>query len=816
MNTHIPFLRATTALLMLSCVATFAFAQTGTINLNGKTCTIDTTVYYQAGPGIQYTAFTLNISNSTHPCYLLETDLTNPYNSVEEHPSRNKATGSERLVEAAANMDRAGHRTIGGVNCDFWIMGSQVGDNDRPLVGAPWSGTATNGIMVTEPSNWNGGHGDRGCVMIDRQKRVWIDNATFAGKAMFQNQEYPIMDVNRPRVSPCPDELTLFNQYSTPTRATSGTEIVFRPTLWRINGVMDCEVISINHTGATALTDGLGALQGTGTGKSFADRLQVGDRFEVQLGVVATHSPETLIDINHMTTGNALLLYNGQQTDRNTNESYNNQNYPRTVLATNATRDRLWMMVAQKPGMYTADMCALLQTLGATEAAGMDGGGSAQMCLFGNVVNPTTEGSPRAVASSLWVFSTAPDDNVIATLASSVYSLRLPKYGVCKPSFKGYNQYGVLLDHDLQGVVLSCDPNVGYIDETGAFVCLGNGTLYARYGEAEVSIAVEMLSTAAPAIRLDSVLVSNNTNYAIEVTALVNGEPVGLQSGALTWSVQDESIASVSNQGVLNGITNGRTWVYGVLDGVKDSLLVRVEIPESQPLLWAQDLTGAPFVLTGSATSWHTNATFTDLGTQINFTYSVARQPNIKLTANTTLYSLPDYFELRLNPQDCPVQKVSIIFQAANSKKLFPFNYGALQNNEMNSVVVNLDSTLGHPNDIAVFPIQLNSITLNLDASATAKDYTLLVEGIYLHYGALSMGLESVTGKGVYVYPNPASETLHLVGIETGTARVLDLSGKVMLSQVLCEGQTTLSIQGLPQGQYLLQVGDKVIRFIRN
>ncbi|HCS87497.1 MAG TPA: hypothetical protein DIW30_03520, partial [Bacteroidales bacterium] len=65
-----------------------AQAQTGTMDINGKQCAIDTTAYYQAGPGIQHTAFTLTIGSTKHNCYMLEIDLTNQYNTVEEYQSQ--------------------------------------------------------------------------------------------------------------------------------------------------------------------------------------------------------------------------------------------------------------------------------------------------------------------------------------------------------------------------------------------------------------------------------------------------------------------------------------------------------------------------------------------------------------------------------------------------------------------------------------------------------------------------------------------------------------------------------------------------------
>jgi len=66
---------------------------------------------------------------------------------------------------------------------------------------------------------------------------------------------------------------------------------------------------------------------------------------------------------------------------------------------------------------------------------------------------------------------------------------------------------------------------------------------------------------------------------------------------------------------------------------------------------------------------------------------------------------------------------------------------------------------------------------------------------------------------GVQVYPNPASNKLYCTGFsENSMAFVVDLSGKVILSQKVNKGEA-LNISMLPKGVYLLKVlsGEKII-----
>lgn len=804
------------AICMMSLTAQ---AQTGTMDINGKQCAIDTTSYYQAGPGIQHTAFTLTIGSTKHNCYMLEIDLNNRYNTVEEYQSQGRTGATEQLADAYKKLDAEGHRSVGGVNCNFWVVSSQITGQIQGLLGQPYAGTARNGVLIGEPSDWNAGHGDRGYVMIDRQKRVWIDNVDFAGTVKIGGTDYAIRDVNRTRVNPNTDEITLFNHYigSTPTRSTDGIEVVFSTAGWNINGTMECTVKSINTTGGTVIKEGTGVLQGRGTGASALSQLKEGDTFTMNLGVVSTYDETLKPDIMQMVTGNALILKNGVQTNRNTNEAYNNKNYPRTVLATNASRDKMWMFVTEKPGMYTADMCAVLQKCGATEAAGMDGGGSAQMCLGGKVINYAADGTPRAVANSIWVFSTAPDDQEASTIIPSVKKIKLPKYGTLYPDFMGYNQYGVLLSKKLEGVRLSCDEATGYIDSEGRFVCLNSGEVTATYGNARTTIQVEMAESSDIQIRLDSVLISNNTNYTIEVYSTVNGKQLFLQPEALSWRTEDASVCSVTEKGVINGVNNGSCRVYGTLNGKTDSILVHVEIPEKTPLAWNTDFTADTWEVQGSNSAWNTRVMKTGDGiSSVTINFTGGRGANLKLIPDLPLYSLPDYIEFRYDPRDFPIQRVTAIMYANNSKDIHSFVTNSVTTNQTNTIVINVDSVLGHPNDIAVYPIRLDYISFTLDVNADKREYTMTLDGIYLHYGKLSLGVQPTAETTWSIYPNPTEDALVIRGANAGEKAVLyDMLGRIVSQHTLEGEEDMIDIQAVHSGQYILKINNNTTKVIK-
>lgn len=112
----------------------------------------------------------------------------------------------------------------------------------------------------------------------------------------------------------------------------------------------------------------------------------------------------------------------------------------------------------------------------------------------------------------------------------------------------GYNQYGYLIDTDLQGVTLRCDESLGYIKGTDTFVASGDGKgkLYATYNGIETSIDIVINEPQGLTLRLDSVINDGLYEYPIEVTAIVNGESMLISPDAFSWTVQDPTICTVT------------------------------------------------------------------------------------------------------------------------------------------------------------------------------------------------------------------------------------------------------------------------------
>lgn len=773
-------------ILLLSIFASIGtFAQHGTINIQTNLDStkilqyeIDTLESYQVGPGIIYTRFDITANTGVlRHCYIYEVDLTNPYNTVEE--SHHTTIGyTERMAEAHARLDAPNHRSIGSVNCNFWIVSTQDEGQYNGLTGVACTGQVRNGKIGANITNWNIGHGsadpvlgrsqDIGYLMIDDQKRAHIDQFSWDAHIAIGDQAMPIKETNRNRNNPSDNEVVLFNS-DMGTKATLTKDVIDTrlgtnlPMIelvvkldqdWAINQHMFGEVVSINTVGGTKIEEGYAVFRGRGTGKTFLETAKVGDKVQFIIGMYESHSLERP-NIMQLSAGNCYVMREGKLTNRNWNEDYNNKNYPRTGFGVSKDHNTLWMMVMEKPGIYTHEMASILRHFGAWEAAGADGGGSAQFNLGGQIINPTTEGTPRAVGNSIFLFSTAPDDPVVTEMRTTATFLRLPKYASIKPDFLGYNQYGMLIDKKLAGVKLSCDPATGYITEDGYFVCLGSGVLTATYDQASLPIQIVMVDEGNPTLRLDNVLISNKTPYAIEINGVIDNKEFGILPSAATWSIDDPTICHIDNDGILTGITNGKTIVHGILGNTTLDLGVEVQTLESDLLLW-EDMINVDQRWTFKATSssWQTAMQINEAGlAELYLNYSTGRNPKITMTADTALYATPRFFDLRMTPPSDLISRIDVKLTSNNGIEV---NHSILEitADQALKIQIDLDSIFGVNNDIAIYPIQLNTITLTLNAKAEKQEYRIPFEGIYLHYG------EQITS-GVECVPTPEAASQH-------------------------------------------------------
>jgi hypothetical protein len=63
--------------------------------------------------------------------------------------------------------------------------------------------------------------------------------------------------------------------------------------------------------------------------------------------------------------------------------------------------------------------------------------------------------------------------------------------------------------------------------------------------------------------------------------------------------------------------------------------------------------------------------------------------------------------------------------------------------------------------------------------------------------------LEKIT---LNVFPNPATGTVNIQSTQSGTVRILDLTGRIVKEEKMEAGEHTLSLDGLNTGLYFVQL----------
>lgn len=733
--------------LLLSAFFYSAFASSGVISIAGTDIPVDTTEHYQVGPGTWYTQMDVRFSSArVVKLYMLDIDLTDPNVALEARNGEGSVGQNEFMLSAAEALDSAGHRPIGAVNCNFfWTSASSpIG-----LAGLPTGGSAHDGLLMTEPDDWtmsaqNNGNPrwrDMGYVAVDYDGRVWMEQMLWDGKVtLSDNSTYPLRDCNRYRTDVSNNEIALFN-YGLGRHATraidTGREVIFSAPEWRINGDMSCTVLAVNTTGGTILQKGQGCLQARGTGDSFLSSLAEGDTFVINLGVYAPHIGNARPDIKEMVMGNALCMVNGELITRNENETYNTTVYARTGVATNNEGNRLWMLVMQTGGMSTTEMCHVFLASGATYASGMDGGGSAQMEVLGQIKNKTTEGTPRSVNTMLFAMSKAPDDNDVARLDFvDKQAATVASYASYTPSLRAYNQYGWLLSDDFSDYTLSCSPaSIGTISADGkSFIGSmqgGNGTITASFGSVSVTKDI-IVERGLLSLRLDTLLIDTR-EYTIEAYSTSNGNTLTIDPSLLLWSVDNPDVCAVSEQGVLRGLSSGETDIHGTLDTDTISLHVVVEIA-SEPAM-------SFYTFANPDSIWTANNTYGDIAweesngkTALTFKVNSARSPQIRVIGDLPLYSIPDSAQLVLT-SNVGIKSVGFFAMANNGTKQVNCTSTPTQTPGKPATYTFSTEAMGlDDNDIAIYPLHLQTIVITLQNVKTNTSYSINFDSLILYY----------------------------------------------------------------------------------
>lgn len=794
--------------LLLAGIFFFSVHANSQITLNDVQYSLDTLETFQAGPGTEYLSVQmkrLSDNGGRLDAFILKVDCTNPYISFGQVLGSGKVIGTERPSAMAERNTTSTKVYFAGTNGDFFVTKGNVG---TPI-----------GLAIGDSEFAHIGSTNYRIGAIDDSNRPVLGTKwSYKGRLKYADKDLKINRVNYVRNE---NELVLYNHHNGATTLTDeyGTELLCElipGEKWQTSGSTKLKVIGKEQSvGNMAIPQGQVVLSGNGTMAEELNKIEVGTELTVDFSLTID---DQLLNISQCVGGDnyALIVDNGKVETAN----FWNENHPRTGFGSSMTGDTVIFCVvdgrSRSVGCTTKVLGEIMCHFGAWKATNWDGGGSSCMYVrqFGQV-NHGSDGQERAVGNGMFAIANLPEeDNVIADIQAYSKTLKLPKYGMHTPKFLGYNKYGLLLDTDVQGVTLSCDETTGYIDEQGRFVCLNEGTFTATYGDITTTVKVNLVTDAPIQMRLDTVWVSDDTNYPIEVETTIGRNVITLHPAVLTWTVKDPAVCSVTEAGILNGlIDKGETEVYAQLGEFKDTIVVKVEIPESKPLLW-NTMKEVPFESKPSSMPFTVTPT-DDNKLELFVNFNAGRDPNVKFNFLMPLYSLPQTLELRYDPQGFPLKDMIFNFQAHNSIEKTNYLVESVPTTEPTSIYVDMKEALGlTADDIAIYPIMFNSLKIGLGGDK--GEYKMLIEGIYLHYGPIDLGFNPVHTPSFQVYPNPTCDMLHLQGLDNATiVRLYDLQGRCLIQQQVSGDNLTLNISHLQQGSYFINAGDSTVKLIK-
>ena len=710
------------------CVTLSSFAN---ITLNGIDYTIDTLSMYPAGPGSMfYELRMLRASNGAGrlDCWLMTVDTKNPYVTIEEVLGTGKIIGTERPSAMAARSTTDTKIFFGGTNGDFFVT---QGD-----VGLPVGLTVVNSEFAHTPS---AATSRRAGGVDEDMKGVLATNISYSFNLVTSNDTLKIHHVNYKRGE---NELVLYNKHNAATTLTNayGTELqaeLLPGERWQTTGDMKLKITDKQqNVGSMPLSEGKVVLSGHGTMATALDALNIGDEVIVSMSLLFDGQE---VDMAQCIGGDtyALIVNNGQVEQSN----FWNENHPRTAFGTSEDGTVQYFLVVDGRGASTGCTTKILGEIihyyGAHKAVNWDGGGSS--CLYVRnlgQMNNGSDGYERACGNGMFAVANVPEvDSVIASIAPYMPIYSLPRYGVALPKFLGYNKYGVMIDTDVQGVKLSCAPELGEILEDGRFLASGEkgGTLYAKLGDITTELEVRLMTSAPIAIRLESVLCDAAHPYTIEVQGTVGNATIDLLASALTWTSLDPEVVSVDESGTIVGVKNGSAMVVGQLGDFKDSILVNVEIPTAHKMIWDDFRVVENWTLKGSSGFNPTLSVPEDASAPVNmlFNYKSARSPYVQFAREAPIYSRPDTIRIPMHT-DAIFSKIYATVRANNAIQGINIT---IEPNQVGDVTLDIPVEECFGTDVAIYPLHFELVKMFLNTSTEVGEHYVALPGIQLLYG---------------------------------------------------------------------------------
>ena len=795
-------MKKTLLTFILAVVASvFASAETVTWDLQGTTYTVDTLFHNAMGPGTTTTSlwFRNAATQDALRVFYCTMDMTNPYLSLHGVCATDKLAGNEKISSMAIRKSEPGKRYFVGVNADFFTT-SGTTNRGVSKVGSPVGSTVVDGEIYRARNNATLYKN----FIVDKQGKVYTDPFWFGGTVVAPDGTSATLGgINVSATESAAsnrNKVTIYNDkyYGGTAETGAGCEIAaVLAEGEKFETAKSFKMVLVSDTstlGDMDIADGGYVLHGHGTAATFISGLHKGDT------VVVTPSwtyNGVSVEPEQIVSGNPKILENGVTLQSEGDRGDANSRQPRAAIGYSDDGKKVYFFVVDgrspiSSGVRTTWLADIMRYAGVTDGINVDGGGSAILYTSTlGIRNKPSDGSERADGNGFYCVSSAPDDDVVASIRFVDYALKSPKYGIYTPKFYGYNQYGMLVNTDVKGVTLSCDEALGHVLEGDTtFYADGNvkeGLLTAHYNGITFSAPVQIVDAVDQInITNDSIITDSYKEYSVAVQTLVGETNMNISPLAMKWKSTDESIVTIGeNTGVLKGVKNGTAYVIGTLGEVCDTMMVKVQVPTAHvmPIDPGLDISTWKITQTGG-----TNVVATANGNGIDYTYTGAsgRAPKIVLTKSFELWSLPDTLRLRLNPGQAPVKNV--VFGVRANGESMAYQTLTPEITPDQEMVIDLPTASWmDPTDMGNFPIVLSSIQLNMNTSTTGTEYNMHFNGFETVYNCIepeTAKTGDVNGDGKIDTSDITSLINKILGMADWTNCDVNADGKVDTSDI--------------------------------
>lgn len=778
----------------------------GSINIKGVDYEVDTTFHAKVGPGTTQTSLALFPNGSTTNqlrVFYLTIDRTNPNIKMKAVLAKDRLAGNETVATMANRKSTENELYFCGVNGDFYYTSG--------FVGTPTGSSTVEGVPCKTSKSYKQ-------MGVDADGIPWLGVTAFNGTAKIGTQTHDLEGINVGRGE---NNLILYTPIigdgNTGTNAY-GTEVAVELTEgeFKIGNTFKVKVTAapVAKVGNMKIPENGFVLSGHGTAEEFIKDLKAGDIVEIENHLTVDGEIHNLIN---MSGGNPIIVGNGETLDTEGDRGDASARHPRTAAGYSADKSKIILMVidgrALSVGVTTSMLGDVMRYAGAAWAMNWDGGCSST--LYTNALgvrNHCSDGKERAVGSAMFAVYTGTMDKEIKEIHCKDWKIDLPKNGQYIPVIYGYSQQGVLVDLDVQNVKFTCDEAIGRI-EGNTFIAgdPGSGFIYAEYNGATTKIPVTVLESKGLKLRLSNVLNDGFIEYPIEVKSMVDKGEMDIAPSSLTWSSDNESVATVSEAGILKGHVNGTANITGTLEDFTGVLPVTVEIPTSAKMpVDNLDMNTWTITKTGAITVTPEQA---EEGVNLNIEYAVTRGPYVQIAKSIALYSIPEAMEINMNTGDLLMTKIQVEFQL-NSGSSEAIDITAPSLNKDTIIRVNMSDILTDKNDLINYPIKLSRIRFYLDLGNKVGKYTVKIPAINAVYKNFSSVEKNELLSNLIVFPNPArqgEENMYFRNTERTniSVNIYNIGGQLVKSQkygMQEAGNILLPTSSLSTGTYFVQI----------